>query len=67
LTDRQVDLWLDKVNQSLPVYAQIHQWLRLQTPLSQADGTLTASGKPVRHKIAEQYQTEIDELYRERA
>lgn len=65
--DELIDDWLEQVNQDLPDYAQIVQWHRLDKPLSQAQGTLTASGKPVRKRIEALYSEQINHLFKELA
>ncbi|WP_297811217.1 AMP-binding protein [uncultured Methylophaga sp.] len=63
----EIEQWLAEVNHSLPDYAQIVRWVRLSQPFSTDDGTLTANGKPVRERIAQRYQSNINDLYKERA
>ena len=67
VSDALIDNWLQQVNQALPVYARIKQWLRLPQPLNQGNGTLTANGKPVRDRIDQIYQAEINPLFKEQA
>ncbi len=59
----QLPGYLDGVNQQLPDYAQIKAYLVLSQPLSVADGTLTANGRPRRAEIAKKYQNEINDLF----
>lgn len=67
LSDALIDHWLGNVNQGLPVYARIKQWHRLSQPLSQASGTLTANGKPLREQIERLYQSDINTIFKEQA
>lgn len=67
VSDDSIDNWLEQVNQTLPDYARIVQWHRLDRPLSQEQGTLTASGKPIRKRIELLYSEQINHLFKERA
>lgn len=67
IPDTEIEQWLSRVNQNLPDYARVLQWMRLSEPLNQTEGTLTANGKPVREQITTRYQTQINDLYKERA
>jgi long-subunit acyl-CoA synthetase (AMP-forming) len=51
------------INQELPDYAHIKQWLILEQPLSKQNGLLTATGKPKRKVIYQHYRTQITQLY----
>jgi long-subunit acyl-CoA synthetase (AMP-forming) len=59
----QLPAYLQHVNQQLPDYAQIKAYLLLDQPFSQADGTLTANGRPRRAEIAKKYQHQIHDLF----
>jgi len=63
LSDKQIQHWLDLANQSLPDYAQIKNWLRLQQALSSHAQLLTANGRPRREAINEYYSSTIEQLY----
>lgn len=63
LSDKQIQQWLDQVNQSLPDYAQIKKWLRLSQALNSHDQLLTANGRPRREAINEYYSSAIEQLY----
>jgi len=62
-TDDRLQSWIDTVNTTLPEYAQIKKWYRLQAPLSFDQKLLTSNGRPIRATIANQYSTIIDQLY----
>lgn len=59
----QLPAYLAEVNQQLPDYAQIKAYRLLTHPLSVADGTLTANGRPRRAEIFKKYQSEINSLF----
>ncbi|WP_078085037.1 AMP-binding protein [Microbulbifer mangrovi] len=65
VADARIDDWLETVNQRLPDYAQVRNWIRLPAPLTFADGQLTANGRPRRNAIANQYAESIETLYGE--
>ena len=54
---------VDEVNRRLPDYARVGAWLRLEEPLSVANGLLTDNGRPKREQILARYREGIDELY----
>jgi long-chain acyl-CoA synthetase len=54
---------VDEVNRRLPDYARVGAWLRLEEPLSAADGMLTNNGRPKRERILAHYRAGIDALY----
>ena len=64
-TDIEVQAAVDRANASLPDYARVGQWLRLDEPLSTATGLLTENGRPKRAQIQEHYSRQIDQLYSE--
>jgi acyl-CoA synthetase (AMP-forming)/AMP-acid ligase II len=59
----QLPAYLAHVNQQLPDYAQIKAYQLLTQPLSLADGTLTANGRPRRAEVVKKYQSEINDLF----
>jgi len=61
--DALIQQWVDKINQSLPDYAQVQRWLKLDKPLSPSDDLLTDNGRPKRKQINDYYQTEIQQIY----
>jgi len=63
LDDRFIDSAVGLINATLPDYAQIVCWSRLDTPFSTAAGTLTANGRLKRDAIMASYRTQIDSLY----
>ncbi len=56
---------LAQLNQSLPDYAHIQDYLLLTVPFSIENGQLTGTGRPKRSTIYQQYQTQINALYHE--
>lgn len=54
---------IHSINQRLPDYARIQAWAVLPQPLSEADGLLTANGRPKRDQIQTVYQPLIHALY----
>lgn len=52
-----------RANARLPDYAQVRRWALLPSPLSVADGTLTANGRLRREDIERRYAPLIDSLY----
>ena len=63
LDDNTIQIHIDSINQNLPDYAQIKQWIRLEEPLSYQNGLLTETGKPKRDLIYLYYQKKIEQLY----
>lgn len=61
--DAEVSAHIARCNAELPDYARIRQWRRLPTPLSAADGLLTANGRPRREAIARHYAALIEDCY----
>lgn len=55
--------YLKQVNQQLPDYAQIKAYQLLNQPLSVAEGTLTANGRPRRAEVIKKYQRQIHNLF----
>ncbi|MBK4989970.1 AMP-binding protein [Pseudomonas sp. S36] len=51
-----------QANQGLPDYAQVHAWQRLPEPLSTAQHTLTANGRPRREQILQRYQALLSDV-----
>jgi long-subunit acyl-CoA synthetase (AMP-forming) len=52
-TDARIDAEIERVNQQLPVYAQVREWHRLERPFSREQQTLTANGRLRRARIRE--------------
>jgi long-chain acyl-CoA synthetase len=59
----QVQLGVDKLNAGLPHYKQIRAYHLASEPFTIENGLLTANGKLKRDKIAQQYKSEIENLY----
>ncbi|WP_323155031.1 AMP-binding protein [Pseudomonas alvandae] len=55
-SDQALALAVAKANDTLPDYARVHCWTRLDQPFSAANGLLTANGRPRREAIVEQYR-----------
>ncbi len=62
-TDRQIDSWIDKVNESLPDYARVAVWHRLGEPLSGANGLMTDNGRPIRDQVAKRFNRTLTEMF----
>jgi len=67
IKDDDISLTVASANKSLPDYARVEGWLRLEKPLSSAEGLLTENGRPRRDNIAEHFSPRIDQLYYEQA
>ncbi len=61
--DSQIDKVIAAVNQQLPDYARIANWVRLQQPLVTIPGLVTPTGKPVRDAILQHFHTSIEQAY----
>ncbi|NOQ76667.1 MAG: AMP-binding protein [Methylococcaceae bacterium] len=61
--NQTIETWIDRVNQSLPDYAQIKKWAYLKEPLSFTNGLMTSNGRPVRNAISHEYSALIEKLY----
>jgi len=51
------------VNQGLPDYAQIKDFICLKEPMRYAAGLMTANGRPKRQRIVNHYKEEITQIY----
>ena len=60
-TDAQLAAAVALANSSLPDYAQVHRWTRLEEPFTAANGLLTANGRPRREAIVAQYHSQLTE------
>lgn len=58
-----ISMEIDKLNQTLPSHERILDFILLEKPLSEADGTLTRSGKPRRSIIEQRYSSDLECLY----
>lgn len=54
---------LEAVNQTLPDYARIHQWVLADAGFAHTPGLLTATGKPIRTAILSHFSSAIDDLF----
>ncbi|GAB3092556.1 long-chain fatty acid--CoA ligase [Aestuariicella hydrocarbonica] len=63
-TDAAIQAWIDSVNASLPDYANIRQWARLNN--SDWQSCLTANGRPRRDLILQHYAELIQGLYEDK-
>jgi len=63
LNDNDIADGVEAANRTLPDYARVMKWLRLDTPLSTLDGLLTENGRPRRDRIAEHFALQVDQLY----
>lgn len=54
---------IDKINETLPDYAQIKGWWRMEEKFSVANGMLTENGRLKREKIYRFYREKIEKLY----
>lgn len=59
----EIQQWLDKVNLSLPDYAQIKTWHLLQESMSAENQLLTANLRPRRDVITARYSNIIEQMY----
>lgn len=63
LTPRDIERAVSSANERLPNYAQVRKWAGLPRPLTFADGTLTANGRPRRDAIAAAHSVVLNDLY----
>lgn len=56
---------IDQVNQSLPDYARVTQWILADTPFHFNNGLATSNGRLRRDQIFMRYQDSIQDLYKE--
>lgn len=54
--DTQIQEAVERANQALPGYAQVHAWSRLDQPFTPDNGMLTSNGRPRRDAIIAHYQ-----------
>jgi len=66
LTELSLTDWIRRVNEGLPDYARIRQWLVLPGLLQKEEGLVTDNGRPRRDVITEKFSAEIEELYCQR-
>lgn len=65
-TDAAVNTAIDRVNEALPHYARVRQWIRSQEPFSVSRGELTGYGRLRRQVLRCRYGPQIESLYEER-
>ncbi len=61
--EKIIHQWVEKVNQTLPDYAQIKNWLTLAEPMTTKHFLMTENGRPRRNRILNYYQDEIEQMY----
>ncbi len=62
-TDETIAQWLESVNQTLPKYAQIKHWYRLETAMTFENKLMTSNGRPIRSEIYKTYHSIIEGMY----
>lgn len=62
-----IDIAIEKINQSLPDYARVSQWISANAPFTQKNNQLTANGRLRRIAVWQHYQERIDEIYKEKS
>ena len=60
-----IDSAIAQVNQSLPDYARVSQWILADAPFSFNNGLATSNGRLRRDEIFKHYQNSIQDLYKE--
>jgi long-chain acyl-CoA synthetase len=60
-----VDAAIAQVNQSLPDYARVSQWILADAPFSFNNGLATSNGRLRRDEIFKHYQDSIQDFYKE--
>ena len=65
LNDSAISHAVNAANGTLPDYARVMKWLRLEKQLSALDGLLTDNGRPRRDQIAEYFALQVDQLYQQ--
>jgi long-subunit acyl-CoA synthetase (AMP-forming) len=66
-TPTEIDIAIATINQSLPDYARVSQWILASTSFSPQNNQLTANGRLRRIAIWQQYQEKIDQKYKEKS
>lgn len=59
--DQSIENLMERINKTLPDYAQIGHWMRL--PQADWASYTTANGRPKRGRIEQAYQQDIDSMY----
>lgn len=60
-----IDAAIAQVNQSLPDYARVSEWILADAPFSFNNGLATSNGRLRRDEIFKHYQNSIQDLYKE--
>ena len=63
ISNQEIQALISKVNSSLPDYASIKQWLRLNEEFSLLNNLSTPNGRLRRDAILDKYQADIESLY----
>ena len=63
ISNQEIQALIFKVNSSLPDYASIKQWLRLNEEFSLLNNLSTPNGRLRRDAILDKYQADIESLY----
>ncbi|AYG45043.1 long-chain acyl-CoA synthetase [Pseudomonas sp. Leaf58] len=61
-TDEAIEQAVQLSNATLPDYARVHAWRRLPGPLTPAEHTLTANGRPRREAILQRYHALLSDI-----
>ena len=64
-SDSEIQQIIGQINSSLPDYARVMAWHRLDKPLQGEGRFMTDNGRPRRKAINEAFSLEIDALYTE--
>lgn len=63
ITEKQIDDYLQQVNEFLPDYAKVKTWLRIREKFSVSNQQLTENGRLKRDRIYACYQDSLNQLY----
>ena len=63
---KEIENWIRSVNQTLPDYARVARWHKLNKPFTAQEGLLTENGRPKRASIGKKYRSVIDAMYERR-
>ncbi len=61
--DEDINSWIKQVNNNLPDYAQIKNWLRIPNRFTHENGLLTENGRPKREAIEQYYKFQLNSLF----
>lgn len=62
-----IDIAIEKINQLLPDYARVSQWISADAPFAPQNNQLTANGRLRRVAVWQHYKERIDEIYKEKS